>query len=81
MEKHNDRFAAHGDEMIGTGVEAKGAHTTPADQAADTLSSVQPCFVVGIGVSTGGQEALEQIFTAMPTDCGLAFVVVMHLPT
>ena len=82
MKKHNDRFAAHSDEMIGTGVKAKGVPTTPANQAAeeDTLSSVQPCFVVGIGVSTGGQETLEQIFTALPTDCGLAFVVVMHLP-
>jgi two-component system CheB/CheR fusion protein len=37
-------------------------------------------MVVGIGASAGGQEALEQFFTVMPADCGLAFVVVMHLP-
>ena len=45
----------------------------------DKHSSNRPCLVVGIGASAGGQEALEQIFTAMPTDCGLAFVVIMHL--
>jgi len=40
-----------------------------------------PCpITVGIGASTGGQEALEQLFTAMPSDCGLSFVVIMHLP-
>ncbi|HXV19362.1 MAG TPA: EAL domain-containing protein [Desulfuromonadales bacterium] len=40
----------------------------------------KPCLVVGIGASAGGQEALEQIFTAIPSDCNLAFVVIMHLP-
>ena len=39
-----------------------------------------PCRIVAIGASTGGQEALEQIFTALPGDCGLAFVVIVHLP-
>lgn len=39
-----------------------------------------PCLIVAIGASAGGQEALEQLFTAMPTDCGVSFVVVMHLP-
>ncbi|MDR3581161.1 MAG: chemotaxis protein CheB [Oryzomonas sp.] len=39
-----------------------------------------PCLVAAIGASASGQEALEQLFTAMPTDCGISFVVVMHLP-
>jgi two-component system, chemotaxis family, CheB/CheR fusion protein len=39
-----------------------------------------PCFVVAIGASAGGQEALEQLFTVMPSDCGLSFLVVMHIP-
>jgi len=44
------------------------------------LSSVEePCFVVGIGASAGGQIPLEHIFTAFPADCNLSFVVVMHL--
>jgi two-component system CheB/CheR fusion protein len=40
----------------------------------------EPCFVVGIGASAGGQGPLEQLFTAMPSDCGIAFVVIMHIP-
>jgi len=44
--------------------------------------AASPCpITVGIGASTGGQEALEQLFTAMPSDCGLSFVVIMHLPS
>jgi two-component system CheB/CheR fusion protein len=39
-----------------------------------------PCFVVGIGASAGGHEPLEHIFTTVPTDCDLSFVVVMHIP-
>ncbi len=35
--------------------------------------------VVGIGASAGGLEALERLFTHMPADTGLAFVVVQHL--
>ena len=38
-----------------------------------------PCFVVGIGASAGGQIPLEHIFTFLPADCNLSFVVVMHL--
>jgi len=37
-------------------------------------------FIVGIGASAGGHEPLEEIFTHLPSDTGLAFVVVMHLP-
>jgi two-component system CheB/CheR fusion protein len=37
-------------------------------------------MTVGIGASAGGHEALEQIFTVLPVDCGLSFVVIMHLP-
>lgn len=35
--------------------------------------------VVGIGASAGGLEALEQFFDHMPSDSGMAFVVVQHL--
>ncbi len=38
-----------------------------------------PLLVVGIGASAGGLEALERLFEAMPTDTGMAFVVVQHL--
>ncbi len=35
--------------------------------------------VVGIGASAGGLEALEQFFSGMPKDTGMAFVVIQHL--
>jgi two-component system, chemotaxis family, CheB/CheR fusion protein len=39
----------------------------------------RPSYVVGIGASAGGLEALEQLFKNMPVDSGMAFVVVQHL--
>ncbi|MEM9492176.1 MAG: chemotaxis protein CheB, partial [Myxococcota bacterium] len=35
--------------------------------------------MVGIGASAGGLDALRQLFSTMPADCGMAFVVVQHL--
>src|SRR3954452_6493498 len=36
-------------------------------------------YVVGIGASAGGLEALEAFFDNVPLPCGMAFVVVQHL--
>lgn len=36
-------------------------------------------YVVGIGASAGGLEALEQLFANMPMKTGMAFIVVQHL--
>src|SRR6266568_5009859 len=58
--------------------EARKISTENAVSVSD-LPSEQPCLVVGIGASAGGQAALEQLFTSMPANCGLAFVVIMHL--
>lgn len=38
-----------------------------------------PTFVVGIGASAGGLQAIEAFFDHMPADSGLAFVIVQHL--
>jgi two-component system CheB/CheR fusion protein len=35
--------------------------------------------IVGIGASAGGLEALQQLFTDMPADTGMAFIIVPHL--
>jgi two-component system CheB/CheR fusion protein len=35
--------------------------------------------ICGIGASAGGVEALQQLFSALPADLGLAYVVVLHL--
>jgi two-component system CheB/CheR fusion protein len=36
-------------------------------------------MLVGIGASAGGLAALKEIFSQVPGDSGLAFVVVVHL--
>jgi two-component system CheB/CheR fusion protein len=36
--------------------------------------------VIGIGASAGGLTALKTLFTHIPADSGLVFVVVVHLP-
>jgi len=39
----------------------------------------KPSYVVGIGASAGGLQAFEELFTSMPVDTGMAFVLVTHL--
>jgi hypothetical protein len=41
--------------------------------------SSAPRYIVGMGASAGGLEALEEFFRHIPTETGLAFVVVQHL--
>lgn len=38
-----------------------------------------PSYIVGIGASAGGLEALQEFFAHIPAKSGLAFVVVVHL--
>ena len=35
--------------------------------------------IVGVGASAGGLEAFRQLLGALPTDTGMAFVLVQHL--
>ena len=35
--------------------------------------------VVGIGASAGGLDAFKKLFSAMPADSGMAFVLIPHL--
>src|SRR5689334_8324003 len=55
--------------------------TDTADAA--PISSRDPAHapfpVVGVGASAGGLDALEHFFASVPTDCGMAFVVVTHM--
>ena len=43
-------------------------------------NALEPALVVGIGASAGGIEAFKGFFENLPSDTGLAFVVVLHLP-
>jgi two-component system CheB/CheR fusion protein len=36
--------------------------------------------IIGIGASAGGIDAFHSFFDHMPADCGMAFVMVLHLP-
>jgi len=50
-----------------------------SQQNTTASGSLQPTRVVGIGASAGGLESLEQLFTNLSIDSGLAFVIVQHL--
>ena len=43
------------------------------------MQNEKPGCVVGIGSSAGGLEALQQFLTFLPTDTGMAFVIIQHL--
>ena len=45
----------------------------------DWTDPLAPEFIVGLGASAGGLEALERFFQAVPLDTGMAFVVIQHL--
>jgi two-component system CheB/CheR fusion protein len=62
---------------------------SPLDNAVETAKKQQEAIqaavhaetafpVVGIGASAGGLEALEELFDNLPSDTGMAFVVVTH---
>ena len=59
---------AHADQERG----GKGENSTPGN----VQSSLS---VIGLGGSAGGLVALQTFFSHMPTDRGMAFVVVLHL--
>jgi len=43
------------------------------------MPAQRPFLIVGVGASAGGVDALERLFRPMPTDTGMAFVLMMHL--
>jgi two-component system CheB/CheR fusion protein len=68
--------ASHG----GASADGKPVELDAVAQEIDPIPpSDQPTFVVGIGASAGGLEAIERFFRAMPVDSGMAFVVIQHL--
>ena len=49
------------------------------NKTAEKPSTYDSFYVVGIGASAGGLEALERLFDNMPETTGAAFIVVSHL--
>ena len=48
----------------------------PAGKSRDQTSAPR---IVGVGASAGGLEAFAELFSHLPSDTGLAFVVIQHL--
>jgi len=44
-----------------------------------TSKPVEPSYIVGIGASAGGLEAIEALVRNLPPDTGMGFVIVQHL--
>jgi two-component system CheB/CheR fusion protein len=54
-------------------------NTMTTDDSSDAAVPAPETYVVCIGASAGGLDALERFFGACPVDTGAAFVVVQHL--
>lgn len=65
----------------------KAAEGSPKARSATKRSGKQPTinkpavrpYLVGIGASAGGLEALSNLIAALPTDLGLAYAVIQHM--
>ena len=53
--------------------------TTSKQTQMQTSETCSEFHIACVGASAGGLEALEKFFSALPTDLGVAFVVVQHL--
>lgn len=49
------------------------------DHQEQPASGTKAEYIVGIGASAGGLEALQEFFKAVPLDSGIGFVVIQHL--
>ena len=58
-------------------VPAQSLSQQSADLAPEATESA--CSIVGVGASAGGLEAFTQLLKHLPTDTGMAFVLIQHL--
>ena len=49
------------------------------DKPVESKPAPAHCTVVGFGASAGGLEAVTEVLTHLPADCGMALVLVQHL--
>ena len=56
----------------------QGTADDPGEDLGKQESSINH-YIVGVGASAGGLEPLEKMFSAMPEDTGMSFVIVQHL--
>jgi len=62
-----------------SGTKKAAPKSEPPPIAAASEKEAKPTHIVGMGASAGGLEAFEQFFSNMPSDSGLAFILVSHL--
>ena len=48
-------------------------------KAGGRMSALHPKFIVGIGGSAGALTAYFALLDALPTDTGMAFVIISHI--
>ena len=65
--------------MSTDGTEAGGGSSPLPTENSCEPTQKSELIIVGIGASAGGVEALEKLFTEMPSTLGMAFVVIQHL--
>ena len=73
------RDDSQGKKPAGTSQKTSGKTPNKPVAAVDDTQTEDHLPVVGIGASAGGLEAFEQFFTNMPSDAGMAFVLIQHL--
>lgn len=55
-------------------------NSTQNSSASDNSKSTsEPKYVVGIGASAGGLEALQQLLEVLPSNTGVPYIIVQHL--
>ncbi|WP_209402963.1 chemotaxis protein CheB [Pseudozobellia sp. WGM2] len=47
--------------------------------ASDEMRAAKISYIIGIGASAGGLEAINAFFKNVPENCGLSFVLIQHL--
>ncbi len=60
-------------------IRSRKQESTILSEANDKKSDANNFPIVGIGASAGGLEVLEQFFSNMPENSGMAFIVIQHL--
>ncbi len=57
------------------------SYNQQAGPITDVNASLRPAMIVVIGASAGGNEAVRQLFNAIPPDSGIAFLYIQHSAT
>ncbi|MDR6943176.1 CheR family methyltransferase [Mucilaginibacter pocheonensis] len=59
--------------------EGKSAGSKKTSVAKQEITKPRAFPIIGMGGSAGSFKAFEKFFTHMPADCGMAFIIVIHL--